>query len=178
MVSTIALPLVVQPNGTFTVDARFSPTANGARAATLSAVVTGQMANSDASLTGNGIAAKLTVTPNPIEFGGSTVGKTLQKTITISNDGAGKIAISDITVSPAEYKIVAAPDLPVVISSGGSFDVTLTFTPSKNGLAAGTLTVLSNDPNAPTYNVAMTGYAGPPSLGTGPASSTPTDGAD
>ena len=160
-------PVTIQPMQSFTVGVNFSPATMGSRTAKLSVSIQGMnVPPSEVTLLGLGIGAKLAVAPNPVNVGGTQLGMSVSSMVTVSNNGGGKITISDIQLANPAFAITAGPALPVAISGGGSFNLTITFTPQQNGLSKDTLTITTNDPNAPTIAVPISGFAGPPAIGT------------
>lgn len=157
------LPLSVPAGATFTVDAAFSPQAAGMRAAALSATVQGQMFNAEVALSGNAIPSQVAVTPNPLAMGGTQLNTPISKTVTIANKGMGKVSITSvaITAGAPAYSVSGLPGLPIQVNAGGSFTATVTYNPTMNGPAMGTLTVSSNDMNTPMIVVPLSGCAGP-----------------
>ena len=157
------LPMTVASMGTFTVQLAFQPTAAGARTANLRASVQGQMSTGDVKLVGNALLSQLVVTPTPAVIGGSLVGQSITKDLTVTNKGNAivKVLSAAITVDAAEFSIANAPAFPVGLGPGGSFTITIQMTPQANGKLAGTLTVTSTDMTTPTINTPLTGCAGP-----------------
>jgi hypothetical protein len=160
------LPLNVASMATVSFDVVFQPTVGGMRNATLSLGVTGQMSNADVTLQGNALPSSLKIAPFPIAMGGTQQGKPIMKDITITNSGFGKTVVTDVKVTMGQtaYTLSNVPILPVALGGGGGFPVTLTFSPQMDGITNGTLTVTSTDPNTPTINVPISGYAGPPAI--------------
>ena len=157
------LPLNVGVGGTFTVGVAFSPQVPGARSGALSATVQGQMFTADVALSGNAIPSTLAVTPNPLDMGGTQVNAALTKTLSIANKGMGKVTVSAISITAGGpvFAVSGQLGLPIQLSKGGNFPVTVTFDPTMNGVAMGALTVTSNDMNTPMVVVPLSGCAGP-----------------
>ncbi|MSP62035.1 MAG: choice-of-anchor D domain-containing protein [Myxococcales bacterium] len=162
------LPLSIAVGATFTVSVAFKPTMAGMRSAKLAASVQGAMGTGDVSLTGNGVPAKLVVTPNPINVGGAKVGQsTTPITVNISNAGGGQLTITNAVLGgpqAAEFKVTMLPGFPVKLGPGASFDLKMSVTPLQPGLRSATLTVTSDDANAPNLVVQVSGFGGDPKI--------------
>lgn len=112
-------------------------------------------------------AASLVVTPaSPINLGGTQIGMTISKELTVANMGQVKVTVmsADITVGQSAYELANVPIFPVALSPGTSFNFTVKFTPQMNGVTPGTVTLASNDPNNPMLAVQLSGYAGPAAI--------------
>lgn len=160
-------PVTLAPNQTFTIDVNFSPGTMGMRTAKLSAAIAGMnVPPSEVQLNGLGIGAKLVVAPNPLVVGGTQIGMTITGNLTLTNNGGGKISISDMQLGNPAFSIAAGPALPIVIGSGGSFTVSIGFKPTMNGITKDNLIITTSDLSQPTITVPVSGYAGPPSIAT------------
>lgn len=167
LVKQPSFPVTLAPGQSFSVDVNFSPGTMGARTAKLSVAIAGMnVPPAEVQLNGLGIGAKLSVTPSPLVVGGTQIGKTIQGTLTFANNGGGKISILDMKLAGPVFAVAAGPDLPVIIGSGGSFTVTVSFTPSMNGISRDSLVITTSDLSQPTITVPLSGYAGPPAIST------------
>src|SRR5262245_15450015 len=82
-------PFAIGPGVNFTVSVKFTPVAGGQRSATLTAQIGGGLGDTTVPLTGKAIGQKLTVTPSPINAGGSKLNVTTSTKVTIQNAGGG-----------------------------------------------------------------------------------------
>jgi len=139
------------------VTVRFAPTARGTQTATLSVNSNDpNRARVDVSLTGNGLAPVIDVTPTSLSFGNVKVGQNRDLQITARNTGDALLTISSITSSNAQFSVIS-PASPFNIAAGGNAVVNLRFAPTSAGARAGTLSINSNDPSRARVDVVLTG---------------------
>ncbi|HID55286.1 TPA: choice-of-anchor D domain-containing protein, partial [Candidatus Poribacteria bacterium] len=103
---------------------------------------------------------QLAVSPNSLDFGDVNIGQSRSKTLTISNPGKSILILSDIAVSEAAFGISQIISL---LNPGQSFDLTVTFIPTAEGVLSATLTIQSNDPHQPRLTVSLKGKGVPAS---------------
>lgn len=162
-----ALPAAVPPGESRTVAVVFSPP-DAAGYATELVVASDDPSSPQASirLTGNDPftgAANIVVTPPALDFGDVDQWATsAPATITIGNDGAMDLTVSDIGGTEAFSVDVNGGSqpvgtLPATIPPGETRTVTVTFTPAAAIDYSTVTTVYSDDPDAPEVNVAVTG---------------------
>jgi hypothetical protein len=151
----------VIPNGSCGVSVAFTPSASGSRTATLS--INDNAANSpqSVSLSGTGIAARLSATT--LSFGAQLVdSSSAPKTVTLRNLGSTPLTISGVTVvsiSPLAPTGTEAGDFTILSSSTcvaggsvaglGSCTINLTFKPTAVGVWSATLVIADSDPSSP-----------------------------
>jgi hypothetical protein len=99
-------------------------------------------------LTGTGVSAigNLNVTPASMNFGSVNLGSTTTQTLTLSAT-SGSVTINSASSSNSQYAISGAT-FPLIIPAGQSVPVSVTFSPTKSGTDAGTLTLASNASDA------------------------------
>lgn len=122
---------------------------------------------------------KLSVSPLSVNFGSVTVGSKGVQTVTLSNQGAGDLVISQIAVSVTPV-VASGVQTPATIKGAQSAILTLTYSPTTAGQLTGSVTITSNDPQAPTTAIQVSGTATaapvPPTITTQPANQTVTAG--
>lgn len=91
-----------------------------------------------------------------IELGQPEVGKSVQQTLTITNDGPGALTVADIQ---SDVPGIAVSARQFNIPAGKSRDITITFSPRAEGAFAGTLTVVSDDPEKGALAIPLSGRA-------------------
>ena len=97
----------------------------------------------------------LDASPDPVVFGDPVfVNGTATEVLTVTNSGNIALSVTDITSSNTDFS--AAPTS-FSVDPFQSVDVTVTFSPAAAGPSTGTLTLVSNDPAAPNYDVAVEG---------------------
>lgn len=160
----------VAPNGTCTINITFTPSAAGARSATLTLADNGTGSPQTLSLTGTGIAsaAVVTLTPStPISFGGQLVTTTsTAQTVTVKNTGNSNL---NITAAPA-ITGTNASDFAVAtgttctsggtVAANGTCVIMITFTPptGASGARSATLSIADNATGSP-QTLALSGTA-------------------
>ena len=146
--------------GSCTIVVTFTPTAVGARAATLT--VTDNASNGttqNAALTGTGVATAtptLTVAPASLTFASGAA-----QTVTVTNTGATAVTISGITITGTNPTVFAQTNtcgssVPV----NGSCTISVTFAPTGSGSFTANLNVADNATGSP-QTVALSGTAAP-----------------
>ncbi len=169
----------VSPAAPFTVTAgsrqdltvRFRPTAAGVQSGRLT-VTSNDPArmNVEIAVRGSGLAAagpSIDVTPASLDFGNVTVGQSAERTLTIRNSGAGALLVNSIASSHPRF-IYAGPAPPFSLAASAQQLVPIRFSPIDFGAQSATLAIAGNDPNSPTFNVALTGTGAAPSTGSNP----------
>ncbi|MCD4745396.1 MAG: choice-of-anchor D domain-containing protein [Bacteroidales bacterium] len=103
---------------------------------------------------GRGLIPDIEVDPETIDYRGVLIGVLKTEILTISNTGADTLFISDITTSNSDFSV----DTTIcTILPDESHDIQVTFTPSTLGVVTDTLTIFSDDPDAPAVNITLTG---------------------
>jgi hypothetical protein len=69
----------------------------------------------------------------------------------------------------SDFALSGLPAMPVTVQPHASFVFNVTMTASATGLRTATIDVLSDDPDAPTFSVALTGAGGSASASPSPA---------
>lgn len=85
------------------------------------------------------------------------VGKTLQKTVSISNPGNEPLAISGITVDGADAALFTVTPTSGTVAAGQSLTLTVTFAPTSAGSKSASLSVAHNAAAGPS-RVALSGF--------------------
>jgi hypothetical protein len=102
----------------------------------------------------------INVVPLSHDFGQVEVGSSESVVITIYNDGDSPITIESATFqtgSSEDYSITSFFFPPVVFSSGGRFNIEITFAPSAGGPSQAVLEIVNSDPDEPLVEVVLTG---------------------
>ena len=141
-------------HSTCSFNVTFSPTAIGARTATLT--ITDQFHFQTISLTGIGIAGPgVSLTPVSLAFPATGVGLTaLPQTFTLTNNGGLPLTISSIAASPGF--ILGANSCGTTLPINAACTLTIVFAPTTPGPVSGTLTFTDNAPSG-TQTTALTG---------------------
>jgi hypothetical protein len=111
------------------------------------------------SLQCGGIDQDISVTPSSLDYGNALIGTSSALTVTIQNVGGEDLNVTGISLgtgSSSEFEITSDPS-PVTIASGGNQTVEVTYSPLDVGPDAGTLEIVSDDPDEPVVTVTLTG---------------------
>ncbi len=144
-----------------TVDVTFMPTGEGSRSASLSI----QSDDPDSptvevALSGQSVLApepSVVVDPASVAFGSVTVGSSKNMSVSVANEGTAVLSVNSVAVGGANASEFFQSNDCVDVAPDASCTVDLTFTPAGEGAKAATLTIASNDPNAPSVVVDLTG---------------------
>jgi len=99
----------------------------------------------------------ISIIPSIIKFGYIEVADSSFGTITISNIGTEDLTIVDVTDPESPFSIISPPDLPLVLSSGNSQYVNVSFSPSETGASNNSIIITSNNDNIPETHVLLQG---------------------
>lgn len=149
----------IPANGTCTASVRFSPTAPGNRAGTLTINAGG--VTSTVNLSGTGVAPGpiLNANPGSLSFAGTIVGAaSAAQSATVTNSGTTTATVSGVSATGDFTQTNNCSSLAV----GASCTVNVTFHPTTSGARTGSVTVTSNANNGPV-TIALSGNG----IGTG-----------
>ncbi|MYM69184.1 choice-of-anchor D domain-containing protein [Pseudoduganella sp. FT55W] len=152
-----------------TVQASFTPTAAGARAATLTITHNATGGSSAVALNGTGNAtpqATIALSATSVDFGTLLIGTpSAVSTITVSNSGQAALNFSGITIGGASAAIITRGGSCAVgtpVAAGANCTVTVQATPASAGAVAASLTLASNASNGASVAVSLGGTAAAP----------------
>lgn len=152
--SGISTPATLAPGQNATLNVAFNPMAS--ETVTGNVTVTSSQGSSVVlPVNGSGVQAALTVTPGSVSFGNVTVGTANTQTIQLSNTGTAVLTVTQLSVTGSGFSI-GTVKLPLSLNAGTSTTFNVQFLPQSAGTVAGTLSIASNAPNAPTA-VALSG---------------------
>lgn len=163
-----SLPVIVPSGQTLSVPVTYAPTVEGPNSATLTLncddPATPQV---QVSLTGTGIAPKLSVTPTTLSFPDTTVGaSSAPQTVTLSNPGSGPLTLKAHTITGP---FTTQGLMPSQIAQGAQRTFSVQFVPTAPGAITGSVSLPSNDAASPA-TVSLSGTARAPSLAATPTS--------
>lgn len=101
----------------------------------------------------------LTVTPGTIAFGSVPIGSSAQANVTLVNQTFSPVDIDSITTSGKYFSLLNNVNVPVRVPVGGSYHLTVTFTPTQAGAASGDLIVSTNLTSSARSIVPLSGQA-------------------
>ena len=99
--------------------------------------------------------ADISVSPLSLSFYNvATAGGSVQRTVTITNNGGSTLNVTSITSNNTAFTVSATS---ATLAPAASTNVTVTFDPSVPGSQSGTISIASNDPGTPVTTVAVSG---------------------
>lgn len=145
---------------TCTVSVSFTPTATGARKATVIITDSAPGSPTTINLSGTGVAQTqtLVVTPTTLVFDPQVTGTTsAQQSITVTNTGNFTVTFTNVTITTG-YAL--SNSCVGQLSPGGSCSIGVTFTPTATGTKTGTVTITdSATPGTQTVSLSGTGIS-------------------
>jgi hypothetical protein len=130
----------VAANSSCTINVTFTPSASGARSATLT--VTDSAGTQTSTLSGTGVGS-VTLTPASLTYGNQNVGTTSSpQPLTLTNGGASALTGISVSVTGSNAGDYAQTNnCGTTIAANSSCTVNVTFTPTASGTRTATLTV-------------------------------------
>lgn len=142
-------------NGSTYTTPATSTSDNGAAFSVVVSNTAGSATSASATLS---VAPATTILLNPnvsnLNFGNVNLSSSGSQNVTLTNAGNSNVTISQVMVSGAGFNAGGAAGL--ILSPGQSTAVNVTFTPSTNGAASGSVSVSSNATNSPA-KIGLTG---------------------
>jgi hypothetical protein len=155
-VSGMSLPMTMTTGQTGSITIGVKPTATGTLSGTLT--VQADAGSEVVNLSATAVAAspQISLSSSAINFGSITLGSSASSNLTISNTGAADLTISSVSLTGAGFTITGIAT-PKVVTAGQSTVVTLTYSPTATGAAAGSLSINSSDTTNPKLTVSLSG---------------------
>ncbi len=159
------------PGASATVNVTFDPLLAGPASASFSMLGVSATVN----LTGSGIATWLRILP--LDFGFVPVGKSIVKSAVATNLGSAQTLhlvlplpnIVEPSGAPAFTLVTPLPIYPVAIPPGQSVSIPVSFTPTTEAFYSATLLLATDDPQAQSPVIDLSGYGGGPQISCQPA---------
>ncbi len=99
----------------------------------------------------------LEVDPEAIDFGAVEVDGSVSVVLQLHNRGDADLTLEDLEIAGDPGFELQFDPLAMVVAPGTRHDVHVTFAPEETGVHDATITVLSDDPDRPAVDVAVTG---------------------
>ncbi|MCK6523666.1 choice-of-anchor D domain-containing protein [Myxococcota bacterium] len=164
----------IEPGGTQVIDLLFAPEDLGGHSATLTLATDAPGAESvEISLSGSlgdgsggdeggddsdePTTAMVSVTPLTVDFGTIDLGKSGSELMTITNSGSEGVLVKSISASSAVFSWGKEFSVPYMLDAGSARTFTVTYTPTAEKSDTGTVTVATDDPNASSIVVNVSG---------------------
>ena len=162
-----SLPTALSPNATCTISLTFSPTAAGARQASLATTDNAPGSPQLVPLSGIGAAPlpAVSLVPGSLTFATTTQGTTsTPQTITLTSVGPGTLHISSVLpggANPGDFQV--SNSCSGAYPAGATCNIGVTFSPLGAGLRSATITINDDAPDSPqSVQLTGTGAAPPP----------------
>ncbi|HUO17158.1 MAG TPA: choice-of-anchor D domain-containing protein [Verrucomicrobiae bacterium] len=161
----MTLPMVLAAGQSTAVNVVFAPTSNGwtGQLLTFSSNASNPVLHVEIGGTG-AIVDPMTSSPSSLSFGQVPVGTTATLSAQLKNSNTWKITLSGMNVVGAGIS-VSGPTFPLVVDSGQSVPIQVSFKPQSAGLISGSVFF-----TGPSLNIPLTGTG----TSTGQLSATPT----
>ena len=164
-------PSTLAAGASCSLSATFTPTANGARSATLTISDNATGSPQSVALTGTGVtpAPAVGLTPTSVTFANQNVSTTSAvQTVTLTNTGTIALSITGISLGGSNStdftETSTCPISPSTLAAGASCLMSVMFTPSTNGTRSATVTVSDNAADTP-QSIPLSGTGVTPSQG-------------
>lgn len=147
---------------TCTVTVSFSPSGEGSRTAVLSILSNdADTPTVTVGLSGQGVFAPephISLSTSQVNFAEVQAGVTENMIVTINNTGTATLLINGmITITGADSSEFFQTNDCTIVDADSQCTITISFTPSGEGLRSATLTILSNDADTPSSQVLLMG---------------------
>jgi hypothetical protein len=142
-------PSSIPVGGACKIQVTFTPTEDGDRQAKLIVAYTGFSSPQSVVLSGQGVGGTTSVslTPSKLTYATQLVNTTsTPQTATLTNTGSSDVGIISISAGPP---FAQTNNCPSTLPGGKSCQIQVTFSPTQNGPASGTLSVSDSAPNSP-----------------------------
>jgi hypothetical protein len=160
------VPLTIPPKETKTIVVRFTPPFLGSQSDTLQIFSNDERNNPvRILLSGNGVAMKLpevSAQPLQLSFDSVRVQQSKSLTVRVYHRGAANLNISNMASNNTSFAITTTRSF--ILAPGDSSDVSVKFSPLREGLQTGAISIASNDGNENPFVIRMNGMGMP--LGT------------
>jgi hypothetical protein len=142
-------PASLTPGQTTTFTVTFAPSASGNFTGSVSIVSNAAGSPLAISLSGSGTAtqATMTISPSPVAFGNVAVGSNSSQTVTLKNTGNATLNITAATISGTGF--TTSLTAPKSVNAGATTQFTVTYAPTTEGSATGSVQIASNAPGSP-----------------------------
>ncbi len=150
-VPPMSMPIVLTPGQSIDVSVVFSPTATGWVGGKITFTTNQPGYPLDVAVMGTGVTTQaLVASPANISFGSVGVGSTASTPVVLSNNQPWRVTVSSLQTLGGAFS-VSGPSFPVILESGQSIMLSVTFAPQSAGMTFGSAFV------TPGVNVNFTG---------------------
>ena len=93
-------------------------------------------------------AGPLSASPSLVAFGSVSTGQSASTSISVKNSSSTAVQLTQVSVTGQAFSVSGVGDLPVSVGAGGTFQLSVIFSPQSTGTEAGQLTIASNASSA------------------------------
>lgn len=156
VVNPLSAAVTLNPNDELEVELRYSPIDGGIDNDRLR--IESSLPAGFVNLVGRAAACDLDALPLAINFGGIASGRSLTRTVLVSNVGAADCEVTDARINGnSSFTVSGGPARPFTIAVGGAEEIEVQYAPSGSGAHQAQLELASNDPNEPVVSVQLDG---------------------
>jgi hypothetical protein len=154
-----------------TISVTFTPTASGARSATLRVTNSDPTSPQQVALSGTGLSPAASLAPTSVAFGNQRVNTTSNpSTVTLTNSGTATMSITSVSVTGTNASNFALTNAcGATLAAGANCTMTVAFTPSATGSRTASISIVDNAPGSP-HTVALSGTGTNPVASLSPTS--------
>ncbi len=102
-------------------------------------------------------AQDLDVNPSEINFGSVDTGEIKTTNVTLCNLGIPYLTVDAISAPNEPFSLTTVPPLPATLGQGNCIEFAVTFAPTAPGDFTDNVTITSNDPDEPSFNIPLSG---------------------
>jgi Abnormal spindle-like microcephaly-assoc'd, ASPM-SPD-2-Hydin len=148
----------IAAGSSLTFNAVFKPTTAGAVSGSVQLATNGTPSTVTINLSGTGVATQstMTINPSPVAFGSVNVGSKPSQTVTVTNSGNATLNITAATISGTGFTMSLTA--PTSINAGATTQFTVTYAPTTEGSATGSILITSNASATPA-TISLSGTA-------------------
>jgi mono/diheme cytochrome c family protein len=163
--STCAAGTSVAVNNNCVIKLVFTPSATGARAATLTVAHNAAGSPGTVALSGTGNAVPqgtLTLNQSALTFASTALGASSSQSVTLGNNGTAALTLSGLSLGGAnagEFSVGGNCTAGAQIAVGSTCTATIGFAPAVVGARAGTLTITTSNSTNPSATLSLSGTA-------------------
>ena len=95
--------------------------------------------------------------PGVVTFGSVPLGQAAVSSVALINQTSAPVQVSNVSVSGKSFALSSTAEMPITVAAGGTFNLTVDFSPSTTGVAQGELVIKSDAANDGTVTVNLSG---------------------
>jgi hypothetical protein len=161
--------ITIPANSTLVVNVTFRPERTGPFNSYITAQPCPSCQTQSVPITGNGIAADLTVAPNPVTFPMMEPGQKATQTVVVTNHGTRRATISPAVLGPgSDSSFSVGASAPVVLAQNDTVSFIVTWAPVQTNAVSASLRIPTDDTGTPVLIVPISGEAIGPAINVAP----------